>query len=85
MSDSSTIDIRHLVLINREGQYSIWPSDRDVPHGWKDVGKHGTKIECLSYVKDVWTDMRPASLRERTPGEESPSDKHGPTLRNSRP
>jgi MbtH protein len=52
------------VVINHEEQYSIWPVDRENPLGWKDVGKSGLKAECLAYIKDVWTDMRPLSLRK---------------------
>ncbi len=51
------------VVINQEEQYSIWPADRSNPLGWNDVGKSGPKAECLAYIKEVWTDMRPASLR----------------------
>jgi len=53
------------VVINHEGQYSIWPTDRDNPLGWRDAGKSGQKSECLAYVKEVWTDMRPLSLRKK--------------------
>jgi MbtH protein len=53
------------VVINHEEQYSIWPADRDIPAGWNAVGKTGSKEECLSYIKEVWTDMRPLSLRKR--------------------
>ena len=53
------------VVINGEEQYSIWPADRPNPTGWSDVGKSGTKDECLAFIKEVWTDMRPRSLRER--------------------
>jgi len=53
------------VVINHEEQYSIWPQYRDNPRGWKDVGKSGLKAECLEYIQQVWTDMRPRSLRER--------------------
>lgn len=51
------------VLLNHEEQYSIWPADRENSLGWKDAGKTGTKAECLAYIKEVWTDMRPLSLR----------------------
>ncbi|MEW1719536.1 MbtH family NRPS accessory protein [Streptomyces sp. NPDC093109] len=51
------------VVINHEEQYSIWPEDREIPAGWNAVGKTGTKGECLTYVQEVWTDMRPLSLR----------------------
>ncbi len=53
------------VVVNHEEQYSIWPADRENPLGWKDVGKSGLKDECLAYIKEVWTDMRPLSLRKK--------------------
>ena len=53
------------VVINHEEQYSIWPADREPPLGWQEVGKQGLKAECLAYIKDVWTDMRPLSLRQK--------------------
>jgi uncharacterized protein YbdZ (MbtH family) len=52
------------VVVNHEEQYSIWPGDRENPLGWKDAGKSGPKAECLAYVEEVWTDMRPLSLRK---------------------
>jgi MbtH protein len=51
------------VVVNHERQYSIWPQDRDSPLGWDEEGKEGTKAECLAYIEEVWTDMRPLSLR----------------------
>ena len=59
------------VVLNHEEQYSIWPGDRDNPPGWQDGGLTGTKAECLSYIKKVWTDMRPLSLRRKM---ETPTD-----------
>ena len=56
---------QYRVVINHEEQYSIWRSDREIPAGWKAVGKPGTKQVCLDYIEEVWTDMRPASLRKR--------------------
>jgi MbtH protein len=53
------------VVVNHEEQYSIWPASRENPLGWKDAGKSGTKEECLAYIKEVWTDMRPLSLRKK--------------------
>ncbi len=53
------------VVVNHEEQYSIWPADRENALGWKDVGKSGLKEECLAYIKEVWTDMRPLSLRQK--------------------
>lgn len=55
---------RYKVVINHEEQYSIWPAHRTNPNGWRGVEKEGTKQECLDYIKDVWTDMRPLSLRK---------------------
>ena len=53
------------VVVNHEEQYSIWPATRENPLGWKDVGTSGPKTECLAYIKEVWTDMRPLSLRQK--------------------
>jgi uncharacterized protein YbdZ (MbtH family) len=53
------------VVMNHEEQYSIWPADRENPLGWRDVGKSGPKAECLAYIGEVWTDMRPLSLRKQ--------------------
>jgi MbtH protein len=53
------------VVVNHEEQYSIWPADRENALGWNDEGKQGTKAECLDYIKEVWTDMRPLSLRRK--------------------
>jgi MbtH protein len=52
------------VVVNHEEQYSIWPDYLDIPLGWRDTGKLGPKAECLAYVEEVWTDMRPLSLRK---------------------
>jgi uncharacterized protein YbdZ (MbtH family) len=53
------------VVVNHEEQYSIWPAHREMPRGWKAVGKQGRKAECLAHIKEVWTDMRPLSLRNK--------------------
>lgn len=52
-----------LVVINDEEQYSIWPSDREIPPGWDPVGEPRTRLDALRYIDAVWTDMRPKSLR----------------------
>ena len=57
-------NIVYKVVINHEEQYSIWPEDMANALGWNDAGKSGTKAECLEYIKEVWTDMRPLSLRK---------------------
>jgi MbtH protein len=59
--DNST----YQVVVNHEEQYSIWPDRKELPLGWKAVGKSGPKKECLDYIEEVWTDMRPLSLRKR--------------------
>jgi MbtH protein len=61
LEDATTYD----VVVNHEEQYSIWPSHREKPLGWRFGGKTGTKAECLAYIKEVWTDMRPLSLRKK--------------------
>jgi MbtH protein len=53
------------VIVNDEEQYSVWPADQETPAGWKEAGKSGMKEECLAFIKDVWTDMRPRSLRKK--------------------
>jgi len=53
-----------LVLVNAEGQYSIWPHFRDVPNGWSRVGPSGARQVCLDWIESNWTDMRPKSLVE---------------------
>lgn len=59
-----TKDVLYKVVLNHEEQYSIWPSDRENPAGWSDAGKVGTREECLAHIDEVWTDMRPLSLRK---------------------
>lgn len=53
------------VVVNHEEQYSIWPAERTNSLGWRDAGRSGLKPECLSFIKEVWTDMRPLSLRKK--------------------
>lgn len=58
-----TDEQRYAVVLNDEEQYSIWPEGRELPPGWREDGTRGSKEECLSHIKEVWTDMRPLSLR----------------------
>ena len=51
------------VVVNDEEQYSIWFAGRDIPAGWRAEGKRGMKAECIAYIDEVWTDMRPLSIR----------------------
>jgi uncharacterized protein YbdZ (MbtH family) len=66
LNDSDREDTTiYKAVVNDEEQYSIWPADRENPLGWRDAGKSGLKAEVLEYIKEVWTDMRPLSLRKR--------------------
>jgi len=56
------------VVMNGEEQYSIWFAGRELPHGWRAMGKTGTKAECLAHIGEVWKDMRPRSLRDAIDG-----------------
>jgi MbtH protein len=69
------------VVMNHEEQYSIWPAERENALGWRDEGKRGSRAECLVYIKEVWTDMRPLSLRKQM--EEAASDSQEPRARQS--
>jgi MbtH protein len=51
-------------VVNAEEQYSIWPTELELPAGWRAVGAAGSKDECLRYIESVWTDIRPLSLRQ---------------------
>jgi MbtH protein len=71
MSDGAEIiegDVVYDVVVNDEEQYSIWPADSPLPDGWEAVGKRGSKDECLDHIEEVWTDLRPRSLREEEGG-----------------
>ncbi|MCI0470329.1 MAG: MbtH family NRPS accessory protein [Candidatus Aminicenantes bacterium] len=57
--------IIYKVVVNNEEQYSIWPENKEIPAGWKHTGKSGIKTECLEHISQVWTDMRPLSLRKK--------------------
>lgn len=58
-------DALYKVLVNGEEQYSLWPHYKEIPAGWRDAGKQGSKAECLAFVEANWTDMRPLSLRQK--------------------
>jgi MbtH protein len=68
MSDEPEETTLYTAVVNDEQQYSIWPADRELPLGWREAGKQGTKAEVLAWIQEVWTDMRPKSLRERMRG-----------------
>jgi MbtH protein len=56
------------VVVNDEEQFSIWPTGRRLPPGWRATGPRGRKAECLRHIDEVWTDMRPLSLRRAAGG-----------------
>lgn len=64
MTDEKKYEEKYICLINNESQYSIWFEWKEIPLGWNQVGCVGTKEECLAYIKENWTDMRPKSLQE---------------------
>jgi MbtH protein len=64
MGDAEDTTI-YKVVLNHEEQYSIWPANKENALGWKDAGFSGTKEQCLAYTEEVWTDMRPLSLRQK--------------------
>lgn len=57
-------DGQFLVLVNDEGQHSLWPMFAQVPAGWTEVHGPDSRQACVDYVETNWTDMRPASLVE---------------------
>lgn len=65
MADERADDRIYHVVLNDEEQYSIWAADRDLPVGWHAEGTKGSREECLARIGEVWTDMRPLSLRKR--------------------
>jgi MbtH protein len=65
ITDEEVDDRTYAVVVNHEEQYSIWPVGRPVPNGWREVGKTGSKQECLDHIEVVWTDMRPLSVRRQ--------------------
>ena len=75
MSLDEQDDTIYAVVINHEEQYSIWPVGREIPLGWKEAGKQGPKQDCLDYIEEVWTDMRPLSLRKQMEAAENEKKK----------
>lgn len=65
MSIFDSEDEMFQVVVNHEEQYSIWPANRELPAGWRAAGKTGMKKECLEFIEQNWTDMRPLSLRKK--------------------
>jgi len=65
MNETQADERDYLVVRNDEEQYSIWWAEREIPAGWQAEGAAGSKDECLARIAEVWTDMRPLSLRRR--------------------
>jgi MbtH protein len=63
MFDLEDEETTYQVVVNDEEQYSVWPADRPLPAGWRAEGKTGLMRDCVAYIDEVWTDMRPRSLR----------------------
>jgi len=63
VEDAMAEDVSHIVVINDEEQYSIWPAWKELPRGWEAEGTRGSEDECVEHIESVWTDMRPRSLR----------------------
>ena len=67
-------DREYIVLVNDDGQYSLWPTYKDVPVGWTVVGPRGLRTICLEYIEANWVDMRPKHLTEKPNQEPLTSD-----------
>lgn len=65
MADEQNDREAYRVVLNDEEQYSIWWAGRELPAGWHAEGTEGSRQECLDHIGEVWTDMRPLSLRRR--------------------
>jgi MbtH protein len=65
VADEFSDEIPYLVVLNDEEQYSIWWAERELPAGWRQEGTRGSREHCLAHIEQVWTDMRPLSLRRR--------------------
>ncbi|MFE3634708.1 MbtH family protein [Streptomyces sp. NPDC059168] len=65
MADDFSDDATYRVVLNDEEQYSIWWADRELPAGWHEEGTRGPREQCLAHIEQIWTDMRPLSLRRR--------------------
>jgi MbtH protein len=61
-------DASYRVLVNHEGQHSLWPATQPVPDGWTVAHDTDSRASCLEYIEENWTDMRPKSLIEAQDG-----------------
>ena len=76
-SEDTGSTTQYMVLMNHEEQYSLWPAHKAIPPGWEQVGPTGSEEECVAYVDEHWTDMRPKSLRERMEQQNGADDSAG--------
>jgi MbtH protein len=63
-SDNTLAGESFRVVTNHDEQFSIWPAERELPSGWADAGIRASRADCLAHIGTVWSDMRPASLRQ---------------------
>lgn len=63
-ADDEDDERSYVVVVNDEEQYSVWLADKPLPNGWRSVGQPQKKAQCLKYIGETWTDMRPKSLRD---------------------
>jgi MbtH protein len=63
MAVTTETEETYQVVVNHEQQYSLWPTDRELPPGWHTTGPAGTREECLTHIEHVWTDLTPLSVR----------------------
>lgn len=71
----------YAVVVNDEEQYSIWLDDQPIPDGWRRDGVVGSKAECLAHIEQVWTDLRPLSLRRWMDEQQSAADRGDQVVR----
>lgn len=63
--DDSEDKTKYCIVVNDEEMYSIWPDFKETPDGWRTIGEPQSKAECLAKIAEIWTDMRPLSVRQR--------------------
>jgi MbtH protein len=68
---------KFLVLVNEERQHSLWPVFADVPDGWTIVYGEEDRENCLAYIEESWTDMRPKSLADAMAADETAARSRG--------
>jgi MbtH protein len=66
MNPFEDADASYLVLVNDEGQHSLWPAFTEVPDGWDVVHGEAARQDCLEFIEKSWQDMRPKSLIAKT-------------------